>query len=111
LRTFQTQKDKVKPFDDLAQEKKKETCIPMISNKQINLLANSLQQSENLAASNYVQYQKHFVVLNSMLNKNLDGIILLKDGIPGFFDLERNQSAHFMFKSDADNNPKGTIRY
>jgi len=46
-----------------------------------------------------------------MLNKNLDGIILLKDGIPGFFDLERNQSAHFMFKSDADNNPKGTIRY
>ncbi len=76
------------PFEEFLQEKKNDQSIPMISKKNINLLTKSLSKSENQAASNYIVFQKHFVKLNSLLNKNLDGIVLLSDSIPGFFELE-----------------------
>jgi hypothetical protein len=74
----------------------------LISNKNIGHLAESLSLTENQAASNYVQFQKHFLKVNSLLNRGLDGIISLKEGVPGFFELERNDKAHFMIKSEAE---------
>jgi hypothetical protein len=65
-------------------------------------LANSYTSTEKQAASNFIHFQRHFLKANSLLNKGLDGIITLKEGVPGFFELDRNEKAHFMIKSEAE---------
>lgn len=59
----------------------------MISRQPTSLLAQSLSKTENNAASTYVEFQKHFVKLNSLLSTNLEGIIMLQEALPGFFEL------------------------
>lgn len=51
--------------------------IPTFTHKNISQISSSLTETENLAAANYVDFQRHFVKLNSILNKALDGVVLL----------------------------------
>jgi hypothetical protein len=51
------------------------------------------------------------VKLNSILNKALDGVILLQEKIPGFFDIYRGDTAHFMLKNDMKVNITGTVKF
>jgi hypothetical protein len=51
------------------------------------------------------------VKLNSILNKALDGVILLQEKIPGFFDISRGDTAHFMLKNDMKVNITGTVKF
>ena len=45
-----------------------------------------------------------------MLKQNGEGIVLLEDGLPGYFDLQEGYTAHFMFNNDSEKNPKGCIK-
>lgn len=85
--------------------------IPLISTRPTNLLVKSLVKTENDAAANYVEFQKHFVKLNSYLKTNEDGIVTLQETIPGFFELNGGETAHFQFKNPMDVNPRGVIKF
>ncbi len=45
------------------------------------------QKTEDNAAKIYVDFQKCYVKLNSLLRSNDQGIVQLDDGVPGYFDL------------------------
>jgi hypothetical protein len=67
-----------KVFEDEKEIKRKETLkaqIPTLTHKNISQISASLTHTENQAAANYVDFQKHFVKLNCILYKTLDGII------------------------------------
>ena len=49
--------------------------------------------------------------LNSILNKALDGVVLLQEKIPGFFDISRGDTAHFMLRNDIRVNATGTVKF
>ena len=81
--------------------------IPNISLKPTKNLVNSLTRTESAAASTYVKFQKHFVKLNSILQKNSEGIIQLSNAVPGFFELQGGETAHFCFK----NQSRGVVKF
>lgn len=64
------------------------------------------EDSEDEAASLYMEFQKVFIKLNSVLKTNDEGIIMLEDGIPGYFDLPEGDTSYFCFNNDPDINPK-----
>ena len=68
-------------------------------------------ETENQAAANYVDFQRHFVKLNSILNKSLDGVVMLQEKIPGFFDINGGETANFMLKNDMKVNISGTVKF
>ncbi|CDW86100.1 UNKNOWN [Stylonychia lemnae] len=67
-------------------------------------------QGEEEATQLYLEFQKVFVKLNSILRTNDEGISILENGIPGFFDLTDGDVAYFSFVNDPDFNPKQAVK-
>ena len=81
-----------------------------IPDKRVEEFQQDYQRSEDGAAQLYIDFQKVFVRLNSILRTNNEGLISLEDGIPGYFDLQERDTAHFCFNNDADLNPKQIVK-
>jgi hypothetical protein len=42
---------------------------------------------------------------------NEDGIITLQEAMPGYFELNGGETAHFLFRNPKDLNPRGVIKF
>eukprot|EP00347_Sterkiella_histriomuscorum_P008691 403344125 len=81
-----------------------------MSDNKLNKYVKKYDNAEDEAAQLYVEFQKVFVKLNSILRTNEEGIITLEDGVPGYFDLMEGDTAYFCFNNDPDINPRQVVK-